>query len=593
MTTKLKNKLNNLPLTYGIYIFLGKDKNILYVGKAKKLRNRVRNYFTKSSNLTSAKLVMVNKIDDIDHTVVDTEAEALLLETNLIKKYKPPYNIMLKDDKHWQWIKIDHSTLWANIYMTRHLNLKRQEKTKYFGPFTSALIAKETLRQIKKLFPICLNLPNEPKQTLKPCFNYHLGRCPGPCTGEISAANYAKLFDNVTDFLKGNHKLVAKRFEQKMKFFSKNKKYELAAKMRNTYLALKKLNQKQKVVTNKDENIDLINMFRNEDTVAINLFKIRQGKMINKFNTLIKDTQHDNTEVIKSFIEQYYSITTDTPKEIYIPSPINLNKFNDIKIKTTQRGRKAQLIELSKHNAHEYFKQQETFFDRPIKLEIKQEEALKELKQILKLKNIPKRIETYDIANIQGVSAVGGMSVFIDGKPKKSQYRKFIIKSLNEANDPLMMAEIITRRLGHISWSKPNLIVLDGGKGQLSQVNKVMKKMKDKTRLIALAKKEEDIYIVNKKNPIKFSRRSPALQLLQQSRDEVHRYSNSFFQKIHKQKNFQSSLDEISGIGPSTKRILKKKFGPVNNIKKASYQDLTKLIGKHKTKLIKEHFSSS
>ena len=592
----LQQKLTTLPSKPGVYQFFNDKEKILYIGKAKSLKSRVRSYFTKSSDLTPAKQRMVSQIANLEYTITDNETEALLLETSLIKSHQPPYNVILKDDKYWQYIVLDYSDAWPQIYSSRRPdfakattgqpNFRKKSYLQYFGPYTSGYAVKETLRLIKKIFPVCLKLPKG-KARSSACFNYHLGRCLGPCVGQTTPEEYAKIFDDIKKFITGNKAQLTKHLKAKMTNFSHTRHYEAAGRIRDQINALQKLASRQKVILNNNENIDIISLHREGRLAAINLFKVRQGKLLDKFNSIVKAGQACDEEIIESFIEQYYTVTCDLPQKIFSSYKLAFSQILKIPVKQTIKGKKQQLAKLGKTNAQEHLKQQETFFDRSTRLAASRKKSLAELKDILKLSKFPKRIETYDISNIQGTLAVGSMVVFVNGQAKKSEYRRFKIKLKQTPDDVAMMREVIERRLKN-NWQKPDLIVVDGGMTQLNAAVREIKKAKAKIPVIALAKKEEEIYLTNKKT-LKLAKRSPVLQLLQQGRDEAHRFAITHYRSRHSKKTLISAFDSLPGIGPKTQNKLLKKYKTLAQAKKTSLEELTRLIGQHKAKIIKNY----
>jgi excinuclease ABC subunit C len=596
----LYNKIKNLPQKPGVYQFFQNKEKILYIGKATNLKNRIRSYFQAADradktlinadnlkpakDLTPAKQRMVSQIANLEYTITDNEREALLLETNLIKKHKPPYNVILKDDKYWQYLILDYSHDWPDIYSSRRPDFKKN-KIIYFGPYTSGYAVKETLRLIKKIFPVCLKLPKNKSARPSPCFNYHLGRCLGPCVGKATSEQYSKVFDDIKKFITGNQTKLTKKLKIKMATFSQTKHFEAAGRIRDQIKALQKLEHRQKVVLNNNDSIDIISLYKEADKAAINLFKVRQGKLLDKFNSLVKTKEATDEEIVESFIEQYYTATTDLPQKIFTSYKLSFNTVLNISIQQTLKGKKMQLVKLGTINAREYLLQRETFFDRSARLTASKQQALRELRDELKLPKHPHRIETYDISNIQGTLAVGSMVVFVDARAKKSEYRRFKIKLKHTPDDQAMMREVIQRRLKN-KWQRPDLIVVDGGITQLNAAATEIKKAKTKIPVISLAKKEEEIYMANKKI-LKLSKRSLALQLLQQSRDEAHRFAIAHYRLRHKKQTLASGFDSLPGIGPKTQNLLKKKYKTLAQAKKASLKELTKLIGQQKAKIIK------
>jgi excinuclease ABC subunit C len=591
MTKSLPIQVKQLPRLPGVYLLKDKQGKILYVGKAKNLRNRARSYFALTADLTPSKRSMVGLIEQIGFTVTDNEHEALLLETNLIKQQQPPYNVILKDDKYWQYIKLDKSTKWWRITAVRRLS-REKAKADFFGPYTSGMTVKETLRLIKKIFPVCLGVQQSDGSDRKvvgarACFNYHLGRCPGACVGIVTAAEYNRVFADVKKFIKGAQQELLGKLRDKMSAAASWRHFEAAARIRDQIKALDKLRFKQKVVLINSENIDLLSLYRESEQACINVFRVRQGKLMDKFNSVLSMPAADEMEALESFAEQYYAKVTEPPDHIVVAMPLSIGRIGQIPVKTVYRGKKAQLVKLGETNAREFLHQQETFFSRQHK---RTESALVELQRTLRLKFKPQRIEAYDISNIQGKFATGAMVVFVAGEPIKPDYRKFRIKIEGEPNDLAMLGEMIKRRLKHIDeWPSPDLIVVDGGRGQLNATLRIIKTLKHESiRIIALAKRKEEIYLPGKSRPLRLSKSSQALHLLQRMRDEAHRFALGYYRQRHSRASLSSVLDTISGIGPKTKKTLKAKYSSIDKIGKAPKDELTELIGPVKAAAIRD-----
>ena len=528
-----KQKLNNIPNKPGVYLFKDKNGAILYIGKARNLKSRVGSYFRKSANLEPAKEIMVGKIADLEYILVDSEVEALLLESSLIKKHRPPYNVELKDDKYFLYLKVTLEEGFPRVLTVRRV---AKDKNRYFGPFTSAAAVKNTLRLVRRIFPykICKNPPE------KPCLGYHIERCLGHVTKDFTKRDYQKIIEGVIKFLEGKNRFLLSDLKKQMKEAARQKKYEKAARIRDQIRGIEHLMERQKVISIKLENQDIVSLGRDNNLAAINLFQIREGKLLNREQFLLQNVNlRTDSELIDSFLNQYYALASDYPKEIVVPAEIknrSIEKLTKAKLTFPCKGRKRQLVKMGKENAEEYLRQ--TQLESELRDQSGQK-SLAELAKELKLTKSSRRIEAYDISNIQGTNAVGSMVVFTAGRPDKSQYRKFRIKTVKGANDPAMMAEVIRRRFQRIKaeekerWPLPDLIVLDGGKGQLSSARKILKKFGIDQPVIALAKRKEEIVRPNQKNPIVLSNNSQSLQLLKQIRDEAHRFAIGYYRKRH------------------------------------------------------------
>lgn len=594
---RLKKKISSPPQKPGVYLFKNPNNKVIYIGKASNLKNRVASYFSQASTFNPAKQVMIDQIQDLDYIVTSSEIEALLLETTLIKKYHPAFNVNLKDDKYFLYVKFALEEDFPRIYLVRRIG---KDKNRYFGPYPSAHSVRETLKLIKKIFPYCLNPPKIQKGKIKPnraCFQYHLGRCLGTCLGKVSKEEYRKIILQMINFFEGKQDKIFKDLKNQMTKASNQKEFEKAARLRDQIKSLEKILTQQKVVSTKMESQDILSLTTEKNLGCINVLNIREGKLIQSQNFILENLYHQTPpEIMEAFLNQYYSQTHNLPQEILIPHPVQnkklLEKWTKTKIKIPQRGQKKHLIKLGELNAREYLarKRQEWESDKN-----KIRKALEELTSKLNLPKIPERIEAYDVSNIQGIRAVGSMIVFKNGQPQKSAYRKFQIKTIKGINDPGMMAEVIKRRFKHVAnststeWPQPNLIILDGGKSQLGVVGKTLKQLKVKIPFMALAKKEEEIFLPQKPKPITLPQNSEALFLLQRIRDEAHRFAYGYFKTKSKKEATKSLLDEIPGLGPKKKKLLLKTFGSLDQIRQAPDSQIKKLIGSKTTKILREY----
>ena len=635
---KLRTKLKDVPRKPGVYKFLNKEGVVLYVGKAKNLRSRISQYFGKSDNRAQLPFLMAEAVD-FEYIVVRTELESLFLENTLIKEHMPPYNIMLRDDKNYAFIQIDYSSEIPQITYARKVestpplskgrvggvktspvpSLKRRG-SKFFGPYSSAKKIRQTLDLTRRIFPFCAN-----KEIGKrPCFYYFLHRCPGVCIGQITLKEYEEQLGRITLFLSGKTAPIKKELHAEMKKAAKKKRFELAARLRDQLNAIEILDEKQLTMFAQKVDWDFISVFTDELSAGVNLFKVREGKLKDN-ETFIFDNilgfapEFRIKSVLNSFLQNYYSQTTDLPKEIFIeeaPEEIQLIQLllksrskNTIKLSVPSRGNKLKLIGMGKTNAEEFLRKWQS--SQAANLDLLKE-ILEELKTLLKLPHTPRRIEGYDISNTQGTNPVGSMVVIKDGQAAKSEYRKFKITSKNTPDDFAMMREMLQRRLARISppskgemegvktspnpsfkggeyWPIPDLIVIDGGKGQLSVVVEVLRKAKLKIPVIGLAKRIEEIFLPNNPNPIVLPHDNPVLQMLQRLRDEAHRFGITFHKSLRSKQAVKSALDSIPGIGPKTKKLLKQKIGTVQNIKQTPIRELEKLVGKAKAEQILKH----
>lgn len=613
----LKDKVKDIPHKPGVYKYIDKQGAVLYVGKAKDLRNRVAQYFGTSDSRHQLPRLLSEAVD-IEYTVVNSELESLFLESTLIKEYMPPYNIKLRDDKNYAFIKIDYaSSEIPQITYVRKITDNTQSKlppAKYFGPYSSTAKIRKTLDLVRRIFPYCAN-----KEIGKrPCFYYYLHRCPGVCIGVITLQEYQTQLDKISLFLAGHTTKIKRVLQAEMKSSAKKKRFETAARLRDQLKAIEVIEERQTILFATKVDWDFISFFNDKTSTCLNVFKVREGKLLDKENFIYDNPsgiseENQSTEILQTFTEMYYATATDLPKEIYtqskltnpdlvktlLKSRIKIQKAkHSIKLNSPTRGQKLKLINLGIINAKEHLlkwqRSQASNLDAG-------KETLKNLKEILNLPVIPRRIEGYDISNTQGTNPVGSMVVVKDGRANKSEYKKFKITSKQTPDDFTMMQEMLTRRLARINpknkadkWPAPDLIVIDGGKGQLSVVVKILKQNKlfsgrSAIPVVGLAKRIEEIFVPNNPKPIILSHDDPALQLLQRLRDEAHRFGITFHRNLRSKQATKSALDTIPGIGPKTKKLLKEKFGTVNNIKRTPIEELADLVGLAKAKIIQDN----
>lgn len=599
--SNLKEKLNDVPRKPGVYKFLGKDGTVLYVGKAKNLRTRLGQYFSGHDKRVQLPY-LIEEAADFDYIIVGTELESLFLENTLIKEHMPAYNIMLRDDKNYAFIQIDYSCEIPQITYARKITADK--KSKFFGPYSSAKKIRQTLDLTRKIFPFCSNT----QVGKRPCFYYFLHRCPGVCIGEITLQEYNQQLERIATFLSGKTAPIKKELQSQMKQAARAKKFELAARLRDQYQAIEILDEKQITMFAKKVSWDFVSVYSNDLSAAVNLFKVREGKLKDNEQFIFDNILGFNPEyraqaIMQSFLENYYAQATDLPTEIYMqtePSDSGIvskllqsRSKKKIAISVPTRGPKLKLINLGKVNAEEFLlkwqRNQATNADA-----IK--ETLEELKKLLKLPNTPRRIEGYDISNTQGTNPVGSMVVIKDGQPAKSEYRKFKITRKQTPDDFLMMREMLERRLSRVkpenekdAWPIPDLLVIDGGKGQLGVAVDVLAKMKLKIPVIGLAKRIEEIFLPYNPEPIVLPHDNPTLQMLQRLRDEAHRFGITFHKSLRSKQAVKSALDTIPGIGPKTKKLLKQKIGTVDQIRRAPIEELAKIVGEAKARTIKAH----
>ncbi len=578
----LEQQLKNLPNKPGVYQFFSVADKLLYVGKAKNLKNRVRSYFSNKQGLSPAKQQMVAQLDHLQYTIVNNETEALLLEANVIKQHQPPYNVILKDDKAWLYVAINYQEPYPTVSLVRQHN---QKKFWYWGPFTSASSLRYSFNLFKKIF----FLKTCPNSFDKPCFNWRLGRCLGHGQTAEDKNYYQIQLNNFKTVLnQGANKLI-KEIEQAMIKASHQQQFEKAAKLRDQWRALKKLSNKQIITNTKNEKADVWGISTNHFGSVITLLPIRLGSLLDtQYFWLKPSPQLNDQDKLENFLEQYYPQTTAKPKIAYSNFKLT-NNITGSTFKLPQQGTKKKLTNLANKAAAVHLEQSLASWQRKTDIA---KTGLKQLQTILKLPMPPRRIEGYDISNIQGQMAVGALVVLKDGLPEPKSYRKFQIKGLNTPNDFAMLAQVLVRRFTHNhDWPKPDLIMLDGGLGQLNTVVRILKSYNIHYPIVALAKKQELIFTLNKVKPIKLAATQPGLKLLQILRDEAHRFGVSYYQTKHRAKNIKSAWDELPGIGPKYKKLLKKEFASVQDLRLAEEAKLTKILGNSRTQKIKDYFN--
>ena len=593
--TVLSQKLTSLPKQPGVYIFRNAKGSVLYVGKAINLKNRMSSYFRQSAALEPSKQHMVKLIADLEYIIVGSETEALFLETTLIKKYHPPYNVIMKDDKNFAYLKIELAEEFPSVTIVRRLT---KGPAKYFGPYSSAYAVKLTLKHLKKIFPVkvCANKPDDP------CFEAQIHRCAGHYLTPTSQADYQIIIKQFMRFLEGHGEEVVADLEKRMADAATKQRFELASALRDRLWAVNRVLDRQNVILPKRDNLDMLGLVQNRNLAGISVIMFRDGKLIDRRNFILTNIKDQTTpQLLAAFIEQYYTQSPDHPKKVLLAilpeQHSEIEKLLQLKILRVQRGQFSKLVKLAEANARDHLMKSVSAMETD---QAKGQQALADLTKSLRLPKPPHRIETYDISNIQGVNAVGSMIVFEDGLAKKSEYRKFKIKTIEGSNDPGMLTEVLRRRLKHraesnntknVVWPTPDLIILDGGKGQLGVVTRELAHELSGIQIVALAKRLEEIFLPGKPNPIVLPPNSEALFLLQRMRDEAHRFAIAFYRQTHRKQSVKSQLDEIAGIGPKTKKKLLKKYGSVEGIRRANRSDLIAAIGSKLTDKLQEQIS--
>ena len=592
--------LKNLPSKPGVYLMKNSLGEVIYVGKAKILKNRVKSYFQNSKNHSEKVRVMVKHIAEFEYIVTDSEMEALILECNLIKKYSPRYNILLKDDKFYPFIKITVNDDFPRVFVTRNYS---KDGSKYFGPYTNGTAVYETINLINKIFPLrtCKLLIKEGGELVRPCLNYHIKKCFGPCGGYINKEEYGKMIKDVIDILSGKDTTVLKVLQSEMEEASMNLEFEKAADLRDKILAIEAIVEKQKIFKTMEGDEDFINIYKDEKDSCVQVFFSREGKILGREHFIFENTAEDSIEeILEEFITSFYGGTAKVPRTIYVPAISNVELVEEyltikrgakVWIKVPQKGQKREMLEMVKNNAQitlEKFKDK-YLIDKEIN-----KIALEELQELLDLEIWPSRIEAYDISNIQGVDSVGSMIVFEEGRSKNSDYRRFRIKTVKGANDYDSMREILTRRFSHgleevkaIQESKlqfsagkfsnfPDLIMMDGGKGQINIALEVLRDLNINIPVCGLVKDDKHATrgIIYNNEELIINRSSNLMQLIRRIQDEVHRFAITYHRSLRDKRTLHSVLDDIPNVGEKRRRALLMKFGSVDNIKSATLEQL-------------------
>ena len=567
MSTKISSP-ENLPKKPGVYIMKNADGEIIYIGKAKNLLNRVRSYFREKLDRPKTQILM-SHFDSLEYILTNSEKEALILEANLIKKHHPRYNVQLKDDKRYPYVKITDEKF-PRLVITRNIT----KNGVYYGPFTDVGSVKQTVKFLKSLFKIrtCRNMNG-------PCLNSQIDLCYAPCDGNITEEEYGEIINKIDLFFQGKYSVIVKNLKKEMREAAENEEYEKAAVLRDQIASIEEIMEKQFVdLADDDLDQDVIAIAKGKLDIYVVIMPIRNGKITGRDDFLMSGSEYDSTsEILSSFIKQYYDYDRHVPKQIILSEEIDDKELfeewlsdlrgNKVHIKIPQKGVKLRLVKMAEKNA-EIIKHQKK----------KLENSLIELKKYLKLEKVPRVIEGYDISNISGKFAVGSKVSFKDAKPNKKMYKHFKMETPGP-NDFAMMKELLSRRLKLIETDpEPDLIVIDGGKGQLGMACGVLDELNlSHIPIIGLAKEFEEIHLPNSKRPIIIPKNNGALHLLQQVRDESHRFAITYHRKLRSKNISQSSLDDIKGIGKKRKIDLLKEFGSIENIKHASVEDLLKV----------------
>lgn len=603
---QLEEKLKLLPAKPGVYLYRDDGGKIIYVGKAVSLKNRVRSYFQAGVQQPKTRL-MLEKVADLDFIITDSEVEALILEQNLIKEHRPRYNVLLKDDKSYPYLKVTLGDDFPRVMITRrHV----KDGSRYFGPYTRVGAVNETLRLLKKLFPFRSCKQKEPAARERPCLNHHIKRCLGPCCGLVDREKYRSMINEVCLFLEGRQEDLIKRLAARMEEAAEKLEFERAAQLRDQLQAVREVVEKQKIISGGFEDQDVVAMARAFDEACVMVFFVRGGKLIGREHFMLKGTEGlSRTEVITAFIKQYYTDVDFIPGKILLSEEVDEEKAvieewlsgkrgSKVFIKTPRRGEKKKLVEMVAKNALLTLEQVQS---EEAARRDDTADALAELVRELGLERPPYRLECYDISNTQGTDSVASMVVFEEGKPANDQYRRFKIRTVEGPNDFASMQEVLRRRFtrareerellntGQISSKEarfhrlPDLVIIDGGKGQLSAARHVMRELGfANIPTYGLAKEEELLFTEGRPDPIVLPRDSRALHLVQRLRDEAHRFALAYHRNLRGKAGLKSLLDEVEGIGEVRRRALLKAFGSLAEIEKAMPEQLADVEGMNK-----------
>jgi excinuclease ABC subunit C len=589
---RVAEQLKNVPTRPGVYLFRDDRGQVLYVGKAKSLRPRVRSYFRARGRDRPTISQLPDRVADVEVIVTQSEAEALHLEQNLVKRHRPPFNVRLRDDKSFPYIAVTVEDEFPRVMFTRE---RHRRGVVYFGPYANAKKVRETLDVLNRVFRYrpCEG-PTPGRHSGIPCLDYHIDRCHAPCVGYISAPEYAEIIDGVVQFLSGETEPIQRELERRMRGAAEDERFEEAARFRNRLFSIQHLAERQAADRRDVGDVDVLGLALDGDRGVVQIFPLRGGKMIDRYSFHLENVDgQDVTAVLESFCVEYYGATPSLPPQIVVPHEAGdlsaLEQFlsdrrgSRVEVRRALRGDKRRLAELAADNAQQALTSaQEATATR----RARRAEALEELREALNLESLPLRIECYDISTIQGVETVGSMVVFEDAAPKKAHYRKFAVRSLDGQDDFAAMAEVVSRRFARLGrrteaeydesfFATPNLVVIDGGKGQLSAALAAMQQFDlPRVAVIALAKRVEEVFVPGRPDPIVLDPHSPGLQLLQRIRDEAHRFALGFHRQRRDARSFETIFDTLQGVGPARRRAILRHFGSPERFLEASQEEL-------------------
>ncbi|HEX9380249.1 MAG TPA: excinuclease ABC subunit UvrC [Gaiellaceae bacterium] len=597
MASRLENQLKSLPARPGVYLFRDQGGDVLYVGKAKSLRPRVRSYFQQSTDSRAAIRQLPERVTDVEVIVTQNEVEALHLEQNLVKRHRPPFNVRLRDDKSFPYIAVTVEDEFPRVMFTRE---RHRRGVVYFGPYANAKKVRETLDVLNRVFPYrpCEG-PKPGRHSGIPCLDYHIERCLAPCVGYVSQEDYRTIIEQVIEFLSGETEPIQRELERKMRDAAAAERFEEAARYRNRLRSVQHLAERQAADRRSVGTIDVIGLAAEGDRAVVQVFPLRDGRMIDRYSFHLENVGgQDITTVLESFCLEYYGSAPSVPPQIVVPRDAGetaaLSEFLSerrgarVEVRAAERGEKRRLQELAAENARHALVSDA--HQSELK-RLRRVEALEELREVLNLEALPIRIECFDISTVMGQDNVGSMVVFQDGVAKKAHYRKFGVRGQEGMDDFAAMAEVVSRRFSRLSdvtaeqydesfAATPNLVVIDGGKGQLSAALAAMQKFDlPRVAVVALAKRIEEVFVPGQPDPIRLAAHSPGLQLLQRIRDEAHRFAVGFHRQRRDTRSFGSIFDELEGVGPARRRALLQHFGSAERFLAATQEELEGVPG--------------
>jgi len=596
MNHGLESQLKALPSEPGVYVFRGSDGAVLYIGKAKSLRPRVRSYFQAGRDGRVGMSQLVSRVTDVETIVTGTEAEALHLEQNLVKRHRPPFNVRLRDDKSFPYIAVTVGDEFPRVMFTRE---RHRRGVVYFGPYANAKKVRETLDVLNRAFRFrpCEG-PQPGRHSGIPCLDYHIDRCYAPCVGAISREEYAGIVDGVIEFLSGETRPIQRQLEERMRVAAEEERFEEAARYRNRLFAIRHLAERQAADRRTVGTVDVLGVAVDGDRAAVQVFPLRDGKMIDRYGFHLENVAGQDVQtIVEAFCLEYYGSSPSVPPQVLVPAGagdttalaafLSERRGARVEVRSPARGEKRRLLELAQQNARVALESAAAQAERT---RLRRVEALEELRECLNLESLPIRIECFDISTIQGRETVGSMVVFVDGAPKRAHYRKFAVRGRGD-DDFASMAEVITRRFARMRDATaedydesfaavPNLVVVDGGKGQLAAAMRALRELDlPRVAVVALAKREEEVFVPGQPRALALERDSAGLQLLQRLRDEAHRFALGYHRQRRDARARESIFDELQGVGPARRRALLRHFGSAERFLAASQEELEGVPG--------------